>query len=459
MKLSYEDKVRMYRSWKRGEKSPGQLARENGLNHRTVEYMVRLMNLHGEEIARHGKNRYYSPKFKEKAIKRVLIGNEAVWAVSIHLGLPHQGTLSAWIKSYKENGYTVIERKRGRHGKKETEDNRRIRSRTESLEGRELEAYHRERILKKIRCLGYGKREVRKEEIAVVITELRQELKCSLRFILEMIKENPELPQISRSDYYYVITKEDKDTKNDEVMNRIIDIYYRHKGRYGYRRIHLQLLREGIRTNHKKVQRLMRRMGLLGIRRNKRRYSSYQGTIGKVADNIIERDFFADKPNQKWYTDITEFNLRGEKVYLSPILDGYAGDIVSYNISRRPDYDQIRDMLDKAFKDNPDTHEIIFHSDQGWQYQYHNYQKTLLEHYITQSMSRKGNSLDNGLMENFFGLLKTEMFYEQEESYNDIDELIKAIEEYINYYNNERIKTRLKGLTPMEYRSQALINY
>ncbi|MBR2684664.1 MAG: transposase, partial [Erysipelotrichaceae bacterium] len=154
MKLSYEDKVRMYRSWKRGEKSPYQIARENGLSHAMVDYMLNLMNLHGEEMARHGKNRYYSPKFKEKAIKRVLIGNEAVWAVSIHLGLPHQGTLSAWIKSYKENGYTVIERKRGRHGKKETEDNRRIRSRTESLEGRELEAYHRERILKKIRCLG-----------------------------------------------------------------------------------------------------------------------------------------------------------------------------------------------------------------------------------------------------------------------------------------------------------------
>ncbi len=154
-----------------------------------------------------------------------------------------------------------------------------------------------------------------------MITELRQELKCSLRFILEVLKEHPQLPQISKSDYYYVMSKKDKDLKNDEVMNRIIEIYYRHKGRYGYRRIHLQLLREGISINRKKVARLMRRMGLLGIRRNKRRYSSYQGTIGKIADNIIERDFFADKPNQKWYTDITEFNLRGDKVYLSPILD------------------------------------------------------------------------------------------------------------------------------------------
>ena len=459
MKLSYEDKVRMYRSWKRNEKSPKQLSKEKGLTYSTVEYMVRLMDHHGEEIVRHGKNRYYSPEFKEKAIKRVLVGRESLASVAIDIGLPNNGALFAWIKSYKENRYTVVERKRGRHGRKETEDNRKVRSRAESLEGREPEAYYRERILKKIECLSFGKRKVRREEIAVVISELRQELKCSLRFILETLKESPQLPQISKSDYYYVMSKKDKDLKNDEVMNRIIDIYYRHKGRYGYRRIHLQLFREGIYINRKKVQRMMRRMGLLGIRRNKRKYSSYQGTIGKVADNLIERDFFADKPNKKWYTDITEFNLRGDKVYLSPILDGYAGDIVSYNISRRPDFYQIYDMLNKAFMENPEIHDLIFHSDQGWQYQHYGYQKTLSEHVIIQSMSRKGNSLDNGLMENFFGLLKTEMFYDHEQSYKDTDELIKAIDEYINYYNNERIKSRLKGLTPIEYRNQALFDY
>ena len=203
----------------------------------------------------------------------------------------------------------------------------------------------------------------------------------------------------------------------------------------------------------------MRRMGLLGIRRNKRKYSSYQGTIGKVADNIIQRDFFADRPDHKWYTDITEFNLRGEKVYLSPILDGYSGEIISYNISKRPDFYQIEDMMEKAFREHTDTNALILHSDQGWQYQHYSYQKILFEHGITQSMSRKGNSLDNGLMENFFGLLKTEMFYDQEHLYKDIDELIEAIEEYIFYYNNERIKARLKGLTPVEFRNQALLAF
>ena len=122
MKLSYEDKIRIYRSWKRHEKSPRQLAKEKGLAHSTVEYMVRLMDLHGEEIARHGKKNYYSTEFKKAAIERVLSGKESITSLSIELGLPNIGTLPAWIKSYKENGYTVVERKRGRHGKKETED-------------------------------------------------------------------------------------------------------------------------------------------------------------------------------------------------------------------------------------------------------------------------------------------------------------------------------------------------
>ena len=199
-------------------------------------------------------------------------------------------------------------------------------------------------------------------------------------------------------------------------------------------------------------------MNLTGIRRNRRKYSSYQGTVGAVADNLIERDFFSDRPNRKWYTDVTEFNLKGDKVYLSPVLDGYAGDIVSYSVSKKPDFLQITDMMDKAFLDHPDTDGLILHSDQGWQYQMRQFSKILDEHGIKQSMSRKGNSLDNGLMENFFGLLKTEMYYDQEYLYRNTDELIRAIEDYIYYYNNERIKGRLKGLTPAEYRNQALMN-
>lgn len=458
MKLTYEDKLEIYRLWKQEGWGEKRIAKKFNLNHLTVYYIFHLIDRHGPEIVKHGKNKYYSLEFKEAAIKRVLSGNESIVSIAIDLGLSNHGILSSWIKSYKENGYTVVERKRGRHGKKESKDDRGIRSRNQNLEGRELEAYYRESIHKKIKCLSYTKRKVSKEEIAVVISELRQELQVSLRFILEVINSNSKLPHISKSDYYYALSKEDKDLKNDDIMNRIIDIYYHHKGRYGYRRIYLQLLKEGYLINHKKVQRLMNRLGLTGIRRNKRRYSSYQGAIGKIADNIIQRDFFSDKPNKKWYTDITEFNLKGDKVYLSPILDGYAADIVSYNISKIPSFNQITDMMNKAFLNNPNTDNLILHSDQGWQYQMKQFSNILEDHNMIQSMSRKGNSLDNGLMENFFGLLKTEIFYGFEDQYKTIDELIQAIEEYIYYYNNDRIKSRLKGLTPMEYRNQALMS-
>ena len=458
MKLTYEDKLEIYRLWKQEGWGEDRIAKRFSIGYSNARYIFHLIDKHGPEVVKHGKNKYYSLEFKEAAIKRALSGKEPIISIALDLGLPSDGALYAWLKSYKENGYTVVERKRGRHGKKESKDDRGIRSRTQSLEGRELETYRRDRVYKKIKCLSYTKRKVTKKEIAVVISGLRQELQVSLRFILDVIKKHPELPQISKSDYYYVISKKDKDLKNDEIMNKIIDIYYHHKGKYGYRRVYLQLLKDGYSINHKKVQRLMKRMGLIGIRRNKRKYSSYQGTIGKIADNIIQRDFFSDMPNKKWYTDITEFNLRGDKAYLSPILDGYAADIVSYNISKIPSFNQIIDMMNKAFLNNPNTDNLILHSDQGWQYQMKQFSNILEDHNMIQSMSRKGNSLDNGLMENFFGLIKTEIFYGFEDQYKTIDDLIQAIEEYIYYYNNDRIKSRLKGLTPIEYRNQALMS-
>ncbi len=201
----------------------------------------------------------------------------------------------------------------------------------------------------------------------------------------------------------------------------------------------------------------MVKLGLKPLKRNKRKYSSYKGTVGKIANNLIEREFYADKPNEKWYTDVTEFNLRGEKCYLSPILDGFNGEVISHNISKSPNLAQIKDMLDKGFKDK-NLEGLIFHSDQGWQYQHQSYQQRLKEKGIKQSMSRKGNSMDNGMMENFFGILKTEMFYDQEDKYQTLDDLMKAIDEYIYYYNYDRIKVKLKGLSPVNYRLQSLNN-
>lgn len=229
-----------------------------------------------------------------------------------------------------------------------------------------------------------------------------------------------------------------------------------HNGLYGYRRITLQLRNEGYTINPKKVRRLMRKEGLVCAQRKKRKYSSYKGTVGTIADNLIQRDFEATNANEKWFTDVTEFHLRDQTCYLSPILDAYGQAIVSWNISLSPNLKQIHDMLEKAFSTNPDLSNLILHSDQGWQYQHNSYVKCLKDHGIKQSMSRKGNSMDNGLMESFFGIMKCEMFYGKESTYENIYELMEAIENYIHYYNEKRIKIKLQGQTPLQFRSSSL---
>ena len=197
-------------------------------------------------------------------------------------------------------------------------------------------------------------------------------------------------------------------------------------------------------------------LGLKSIVRKKRKYTSYKGKIGKIADNLLNRDFKADKPNQKWVTDVTEFKVHDEKIYLSPIVDLFNGEVISYNLSRHPVFNQVTDMLEKAFSKIPNNTNLILHSDQGWQYQMKQYQHLLKQKGIRQSMSRKGNCIDNSCAENFFGILKSELFYIKEKEYKNIKELEKDIIEYIDYYNNKRIKGKLKGMSPVNYRIHSL---
>ena len=185
-----------------------------------------------------------------------------------------------------------------------------------------------------------------------------------------------------------------------------------------------------------------------------RKYSSYKGQVGKVAPNVVDRDFTATKPNRLWLTDVTEFRIEGqeEKIYLSPILDAYNGEIISYTISRHPTLELTNTMLENALKKitEADKEELIIHSDQGFHYQHSSWSCKLEENKIIQSMSRKGNCLDNSPMENFFGILKQEMFYGVE--FKDYEDLIKEIDKYIEWYNNDRIKTKLNGMSPVLFR-------
>ena len=257
---------------------------------------------------------------------------------------------------------------------------------------------------------------------------------------------------MARSTYYYYLKQKDKDKYENEKQD-ILEIYNANKGRYGYRRIYAVLRAKGYIINHKTVLKLMKLLNLRGKQSKNGKYHSYKGTVGKVADNLLSRDFHADKPFEKLTTDVTEFKIGDEKVYLSPVLDMFNREIISYSISTSPNLWQIREMLDGLFAKLPPDARPLFHSDQGWQYQHAEYQRLLAEHNITQSMSRKGNCMDNGIMENFFGRLKVEMYYG--EKFESPRGFIEKLEEYIHYYNNERISLKLKGMSPVQYRAHS----
>ena len=262
-----------------------------------------------------------------------------------------------------------------------------------------------------------------------------------------------KLSGLARSTYYYYLKQPNKD-KYECEKQEIQEIYNTNKGRYGYRRITIAMRNKGYVINHKTVQKLMNNLGLKGKQRKNDKYHSYKGTVGKVADNLLNRDFSAIKPFEKITTDVTQFNVCDEKVYLSPVLDLFNNEIVSYSISTSPNLEQVREMLNGLFKKLPADATPIFHSDQGWQYQHAEYQRLLTEHNIIQSMSRKGNCMDNGAMENFFGRLKVEMFYG--EKFESVNDFIDELKHYIDYYNNERISLKLKGMSPVQYRTHSL---
>lgn len=275
--------------------------------------------------------------------------------------------------------------------------------------------------------------------------------------------------EISKSTYHYNVLSLKKNDKDEEIMKEISSIYVDNKGRYGYRRITLVLKRKGIVINHKRVKRLMKILGLYGIT-PKSKYRSFKGDMNGAVKNLLldkevdednnkivyKRNFMTTGCNQKWTTDVSEFRIAAGKLYLSPILDIHNGEIVSYDISVSPNYAQIISMLDKAFSKYDSLEGLIMHSDQGWQYQMYHYHKTLKSKKIIQSMSRKGNCLDNAVMENFFGIMKREMFYGNEYKFETLEQLKKEMEEYIQYYNEKRIKEKLNGLTPVQVRNQSV---
>jgi len=263
-----------------------------------------------------------------------------------------------------------------------------------------------------------------------------------------------KLAGLARSTYYYQVSVLKKAGDKDVELKAMIKAEFeRHKGRYGYRRITAALRQLGKHVNHKLVQRLMGELKLKSLVRPKK-YKSFKGEVGQAAPNALNRQFEAKAANEKWVTDVTEFNVAGEKLYLSPVLDLYNGEIVAFEMNRRPEFKLVTDMLSKAFSKLGSTDKPMLHSDQGWQYRMTAYREDLKKRGIVQSMSRKGNCHDNAAMESFFGVLKSEFFYLNK--FTSIEQLEAGIIDYIGYYNHDRIKLKLGGLSPVQFRTQQL---
>lgn len=259
---------------------------------------------------------------------------------------------------------------------------------------------------------------------------------------------------LSKSSYFY--TLHTSETKDKELENQLIVIRQSHPN-YGYRRMTAMLRKEGVIINEKRVLRVVRKLQLLvtNYHHKSRKYNSYKGTVGKIAQNLVKRRFETSVLHQKMVTDTTEFKYYeegvGKKAYLNPFLDLFNREVISYSLTKKPNARAIIDALEEAISRSSDClYRRTIHSDQGWAYQMHQYTDTLKKHHIFQSMSRKGNCYDNSVMENFFGLLKQEVYYGN--TFTTYEKLKTNINDWIIYYNQKRIKKKLNWLSPEEYR-------
>ncbi|EBC1278396.1 IS3 family transposase [Salmonella enterica] len=440
-KFTLEFKKEVSEKYLEDELSLKSVARMYDISPCTVRKWAYAYREHGIGVLT-GKKGRYSADFKLMVVKEVVDDCFSVRETAVKHGIPAFGTVCTWLEKYRKHGEDAFTRK-----------NKKIipvpdKSVTPvpplpaliDVEREELEQLRVENAyLKKLKALVQQKTCSASEKVSIV-NELRQEWPLSRLLIAA---------GLPRSTFYYHVKRLAAPDRYQSARALVLKIYHQHKGRYGYRRIRLACRNEGVLLNGKTVRKLMKELGISSLIRVKK-YRSYKGEQGRICDNLLKRQFDAERPNEKWVTDVTEFKVNGKKLYLSPIMDLYNGEIIAYNLATRPLPSMVQTMLTDALKQLPKDEHPILHSDQGWQYQMSRWQRWLKDSGIVQSMSRRGNCLDNAVIESFFGTLKSECYYLNE--YKSVEELKRDIISYIDYYNNLRIKEKLGGLSPIEYR-------
>jgi transposase InsO family protein/transposase-like protein len=406
-----------------------------------------VYRMHGAEALRHGKTRHFTPDQKLAAVRRGLAG-EALTAVAASLGMPDCSIVLSWQRAYLKSGLQGLQSRQGRRPRdakgEGREDGGKLRA--AAPERGELQAAAGKRLLKKIEGLG-GRGGASPRLRAEAVREILGEIPSA------GLKDLLQAAGLAKSTYFFEAGRRDPDARNAETARLISDIFEENRSRYGVRRVTAELRRRGLSVNHKRVQRLMRKMGLAGIRR-RIRYNSYVGGEGRESPDLLlsERadsrgrvrrlsDFGCSRPDEKWTTDVSQFTLPGgTKCYLAPVKDMFTGEIVSYDFALSPDLARQMRMLGRAFAAHGCLRGTVFHSDQGWQYRHPAYMAALRGMGIRQSMSRKGNCLGNCIMESFFGTMKNEMFYGHEREFGCFADLAAAVGDYIRDYNTRRLR-------------------
>ena len=448
MKWTFEQKLAWAKAYIAGELVPIPIGFSGSMRkwHKRIRDWAHVLSEYGEDgLNPFRRHRSFSPESKLEAVMRVLSG-ESSRSVAYSIGMPSNMCVLTWVRAYREKGVEGLQsRPKGR--KRHAEEEAQIPGvpRVGEAQAGELHADPRERLLKKLEGLGgIGGAKPRQRYEAILQTKRE--------FGEARLSELLSVAGLSKSTYFYEAKRRDFDAKNAGLIEEIGRVFARSRGRYGVRRVAAELRSLGFAVNHKKVQRLMRKAGL-SAKRKAVHYNSYRGSVGKVADDLIiaeyvrkdgqvhhKSDFSCTGPNRKWTTDVSQFTFPWGKCYLSPIKDMYDGRIVAYDLSLRADMSQAGRMLERAFSLGYDLNGLIFHSDQGWQYQQDWWVRSLRERGILQSMSRKGNCLDNCIMESFFATMKNEMLYGHESEYADFESFKKAVDEYIAWYNGTRIR-------------------
>ncbi|MFZ3767798.1 IS3 family transposase [Escherichia coli] len=414
------------------------------LSHTSLSHWINLFLLHGPRALDCRHKRSYSPEDKLCVVLYALGHSESLPRVAARFNIPSHNTVKNWIKGYHKSGDEAFIRRRKEKSMTRSDDTHENEANMTPEEMKNELRYLRaenaylkamqEHLLEK-KPPGAGEK-----------TKVIRSLRCG-HCQSDLLKA----AGLARSTLYYQLSLQKAKDKYADVKQLIASIFHEHRGCYGYRRIHCELQKRGLKFSGKTVRKLMQQLGLKSPVRLKK-YRSYRGNMGLAAENILQRQFKAKAPCEKWVTDITEFRAGGQKLYLSPILDLFNGEIVAWETACRPTEELVKRMLNKGLESLAEGEKPLLHSDQGWHYRIKSYQSALADRGLVQSMSRKGNCLDNAVMENFFGHLKEEMYYRRD--YRSVEELENAVSEYITYWNQKRIKLSLGGLSPVEYRTE-----